>query len=158
LGGIGIDDLGTDLQLKQVAAAVDRRHDQPAAGRALDPGPAELLLRGDELLLHELGLLQHLPQVDIPWIHDGALLVASLVLRAYGVCPWSCTGGRPCSRTGPPPAPGPAHVSNHVSNTAGARRRGGARWGGEPARAPSRGGRTMRRPRAHPPRSPPEPH
>ena len=52
----------------ELAAAGHGRRDQPAAGGAGDLGGGHLLLRGDELLLHLLRLLQQRPHV---WLASG---------------------------------------------------------------------------------------
>src|SRR5215211_7124264 len=62
---VGVDGGRGDGQRGELAAAGHRRRDQAAAGRAGDLGAGELLLRGDQLLLHLLGLLEQLRHVGL---------------------------------------------------------------------------------------------
>ena len=62
---VGVDRGRGDGDGGDVAASGHRRRHQTAAGRAGDLGVRELLLRGDQLLLHLLRLLQQLRHVGL---------------------------------------------------------------------------------------------
>ncbi len=96
---------GSMVQRAQLAAAGQRRGDQPAAGGAGDLGVGELGLRGGELLLHLLRLLHQLLHVRLATAEAAAaalghrlVLRRSRVSRASGVT--GPLGRRPDARRG----------------------------------------------------------
>src|SRR3954447_10287803 len=62
---VRVDRLRVDPERHELPAAVERRADQAAPGRAGDLGRRQLGLRGRELLLHLLGLLHQLLHVRL---------------------------------------------------------------------------------------------